>query len=209
METLIIYGCGGHARSVAAAVKDNWNIIFVDPGARPGEKIFGFDVVPDLDAVSNFENCFFHVAVGEGGKRKAVFEMLKCKNFRFPVLRAASAMIGPESVIGEGTFIGEGVYIGPRVSIGKNNIINTRAVVEHDAVVQDHTHISINAAVAGYSEVGSSVMLGAAAAVIDHISICDDVVIGAGAVVCRDITAAGVYVGVPAVKIKDIDHEQN
>ena len=206
METLIIYGCGGHARSVAAAVKDAWNIIFVDPGARPGEKIVGFDVLPDPGMISHPENCFFHVGIGDGEKRKEFFDILKSRKFRFPVLCAASALIGPETGIGEGTFIGEGVYIGPHVSIGKNNIINTRAMVEHDAVVGDHSHISINAAVAGYSRVGNSVMLGAAAAVIDHISICDDAVIGAGAVVCRDITSAGVYAGVPAVNIKDAKH---
>ena len=208
METLIIYGCGGHARSVASVVKSTWNIIFVDPGARKGEKIFGFDVLPDWRSISNLENCFFHVAIGDGEKRKKVFEMLKSRKFRLPVLCASSAIIGSESIVGEGSFIAEGVYIGPRVSIGMNNIINTRALIEHDAMVLDHTHISINTAIAGYSRVGSAVMLGASSTVIDHISICDNVTIGAGAVVCHDITAAGIYAGVPAVKIKDISHEK-
>lgn len=209
METLIIYGCGGHARSVATAVKGTWNIIFVDHGAREGEKIFGFDVLSDCESISNLEKYFFHVAIGDGEKRKKVFEMLKSRKFRLPVLCASSAIIGPETVIGEGSFIAEGVYIGPRVSIGMNNIINTRALIEHDSIVLDHTHISINSSIAGYSRVGSSVMLGAASTVIDNISICDKVTIGAGAVVCHDITDSGVYVGVPAVKIKDIAHEKN
>ena len=117
METLIIYGCGGHARSVATAVKNAWNIIFVDPGARKGEKIFGFDVLPDWKAISNLEYCFFHVAIGDGEKRKKVFKMLKSRKLRLPVLCESSAIIGPETIIGEGAFIAEGVYIGPRVSM--------------------------------------------------------------------------------------------
>jgi acetyltransferase-like isoleucine patch superfamily enzyme len=34
------------------------------------------------------------------------------------------------------------------------------------------------------------------------VSICDDVVIGAGSVVTKDITESGTYVGNPAVRLK-------
>jgi len=38
--------------------------------------------------------------------------------------------------------------------------------------------------------------------VIDKVSITDDVVIGAGSIVIKDITDAGVYVGCPARRIR-------
>ena len=37
---------------------------------------------------------------------------------------------------------------------------------------------------------------------IDKISVCDNVIIGAGAVVIEDIMEAGTYVGIPAKRIK-------
>jgi acetyltransferase-like isoleucine patch superfamily enzyme len=37
------------------------------------------------------------------------------------------------------------------------------------------------------------------------VSICDHVVIGAGAVVTKDITEKGVYAGNPARKMKEVD----
>jgi UDP-N-acetylbacillosamine N-acetyltransferase len=37
---------------------------------------------------------------------------------------------------------------------------------------------------------------------IDKISVCDDVIIGAGSVVIKNITESGTYVGNPARKVK-------
>ena len=58
------------------------------------------------------------------------------------------------------------------------------------------------AVVAGRARIGRNVFVGAGAVVIDSISVCDDVVIGAGAVVTSSIDEAGVYVGVPARRMK-------
>jgi acetyltransferase-like isoleucine patch superfamily enzyme len=47
--------------------------------------------------------------------------------------------------------------------------------------------------------IGNNVSIGSNATVLP-VRICDNVVIGAGSVVTRDITEAGVYAGNPAVK---------
>lgn len=203
METLIIYGCGGHARSVAASVMTDWNIIFIDSAAKKNEKIFGFDVLTSLDGIHGIENCYFHIAVGDCSIRKNKFEEWKKCGFRFPVLLSKTAIICPEAVIGCGTFIAEGGYVGPYAVIGENAIVNTHAVIEHDSSVQAHSHISINSTVAGYTHIGSSVFLGAGATVIDRLKICNSVIVGAGAVVCNDIVTPGTYVGIPAKKIHE------
>ncbi len=51
------------------------------------------------------------------------------------------------------------------------------------------------------TSVGDRVSIGSNATILP-VRICDDVVIGAGAVVTRDITAAGTYAGNPARKIR-------
>ena len=67
--------------------------------------------------------------------------------------------------------------------------------------IGEFSHISVNATVCGRCTIGNNVFLGAGAVVKDKIAICDDVVIGANALVIKDITASGVYVGSPARKI--------
>ncbi len=202
LETLIIHGCGGHARSVASAFKKRWSVIFVDANVLPGERILGCPSYRSLDQVIGAESASHHVAIGGLAEKKAVFESLRNAGYDLPVLIAPGAVIAEGAELGQGVFIGVGAYVGPNARIGDNTIINTHAIAEHDTVIGAHTHISINAAVAGYSKVGSEVMLGAGATVIDKVSVGDRIVIGAGGVVVRDLTEPGTYVGVPAKALK-------
>ncbi len=198
METLIIYGCGGHARSVASAVKGRWSIVFVDGNARPGEQILGCPVYGSAEQVPHASSAAHHVALGALAKKKELFESLRQAGYSLPVLIAPGAVVAEGAELGAGVFVGVGAYVGPNARIGENTIVNTHAIAEHDTVIGAHTHISINAAVAGYSRIGSEVMLGAGATVIDKVSVGDRIVIGAGSVVVRDLTVPGTYVGVPA-----------
>ena len=45
-------------------------------------------------------------------------------------------------------------------------------------------------------------MIGAGAIIIERLSICDNVIIGAGSLVRKDIDEPGTYVGNPLIKIK-------
>ena len=53
------------------------------------------------------------------------------------------------------------------------------------------------------TKVGSQVSIGSNATILP-LEICDNVIIGAGAVVTKDITQSGIYAGNPARKIKDL-----
>ena len=86
--------------------------------------------------------------------------------------------------------------------IGKHCIINTGAVIEHDNFLQNYVHVSPNAALAGTVHVGERVHVGVGACVKNNTNITADVTVGAGAAVVKDITEAGVYVGVPARRMR-------
>ena len=86
--------------------------------------------------------------------------------------------------------------------LGVGVIVNHGAVVDHDCEVGSFSHIAPRAALSGAVRVGSRVLLGTGACVLPGLSICDDVVVGAGAVVHEHLTQAGVYAGVPARRIQ-------
>lgn len=198
-KKLIILGCGGHARSLADVAIANGisQLVFVDDNARENEKQFGFPVLRYLPAE---EDADYIVAIGDNQSREKVFTALANKNIT--TLIANDAYIGVNAHIGQGVLVAHGAHIGPNATIGANTIINTHCVIEHDCIIGKHSHISVNAVVAGKSQVDDFVMIGTGATVIDNIKICSHVRVGAGAIVVRDIQEPGIYVGIPARKIK-------
>lgn len=116
--------------------------------------------------------------------------------------------------IGDGSFIGPFVEIQRRVTIGKRTRVQSHAFICELVTIGDDCFIShgamfindvfkIGGPAYGKEElwksttVGNNVSIGTNATIMP-VSICDNVVIGAGAVVTRDITESGIYAGNPA-----------
>ena len=57
----------------------------------------------------------------------------------------------------------------------------------------------------GHIKIGSNVFIGLDAIVMPGIIICNDVIVSAGAIVSKNINESGVYAGIPAKKIMDMD----
>ena len=53
------------------------------------------------------------------------------------------------------------------------------------------------------TKIGNKVSIGSNATILP-VTICDDVVIGAGAVVTKDILEPGIYAGNPAIKLRNL-----
>lgn len=124
--------------------------------------------------------------------------------------------------IGDYSFVGPFVEIQKKVVIGKHCKIQSHSFICELVTIGSHCFIGhgvafINdtfatGAPAGGDTtkwkstlIGNHVSIGSNATILP-VNICDHVVIGAGAVVTKDIKTPGVYAGNPAKKIKDIDN---
>ena len=126
-----------------------------------------------------------------------------------------------DCIIGDNTFVGpfveiqKGVVIGKRVKVQSHSFICELVTIGNDCFI-GHGVMFINDL---FSEgvpangkkdlwkstsIGNRVSIGSNATILP-INICDNVVIGAGSVVTKNITESGVYVGNPAIKIKEIN----
>jgi acetyltransferase-like isoleucine patch superfamily enzyme len=120
--------------------------------------------------------------------------------------------------IGDGCFIGpfseiqKGVVIGARTRIQSHSFICELVTIGEDCFI-GHGVMFINDAFASggpargrkdlwcETRIGNRVSVGSNATIMP-VQIVDDVVIGAGAVVTKDITVAGVYAGNPARQLR-------
>ncbi len=124
-----------------------------------------------------------------------------------------------------GCTLGDGVFVGPFVEIQRGVRIGARTRVQSHAFVCELVTIGEDCFVShgamfvndlfrkggpargdttqwGATRIGNRVSIGTHATVLP-VTICDDVVIGAGAVVTRDIQEPGIYAGNPARKIRE------
>jgi acetyltransferase-like isoleucine patch superfamily enzyme len=138
-------------------------------------------------------------------------------------------IIEPANVYG--CRLGDDVFVGPFVEIQKGVSIGARSRIQSHSFVCELVEIGEDCVVAhgvmfindlfatggpakGRRElwratrVGSRVSIGSNATILP-VSICDDVVIGAGAVVTRDIKVAGVYAGNPARLLRRLKHDSS
>lgn len=197
-ESLIIFGCGGHARSVAdvlLAAHPHISLTFVDLAARPGETIFDFPVQKEAEVRGDY---FF--AVGDNVQRRELLERLGSDGLTNVV--APNSYLGRNAKLGKGVFIASYAHVGPLAEIGDNVIVNTHATIDHETKVGAHSQVGPQVAIGGRVTIGEEVFIGIGAAVIDRVTICSKVTIGAGSVVVTDIAEPGTYVGVPARPIK-------
>jgi len=124
-----------------------------------------------------------------------------------------------ECELGDGVFVGpfveiqRGVRIGARTRVQSHAFICELVTIGEDCFVS-HGAMFVNDTFARggpargdqtlwkSTSIGNRVSIGTNATIMP-VEICDDVVIGAGAVVTRAITEPGLYAGVPARRIGD------
>lgn len=200
-EKLLIIGASGHGKVVAdIALKMNkWtSIVFLDDDETV-KSCMGIEVVgKSLDAFKHIQDCDLFVAIGNNVTREKIQEKLETEGASLPTLIHPTAVIAEQVELGEGTVIMPGVVINCCTRIGKGCIINTGATIDHDNLIEDYVHISPGVHLAGTVKVGLGSWLGIGSIVSNNLEISSGCKLGAGAVVVKDITEIGTYVGVPA-----------
>lgn len=194
---IIIFGSGGHARVVAEIVlrENKYQLVgFVDPLAKhPKEKIFDLPIRKDYKGIEGFV-----IGVGNNQNRAKRFKELKKKGLKPVCAIHPTAHIGRDVVIGKGSVVNMGAIIATQCVIGENSIINSGAIIEHEDKIGNHVHIAPGVALAGRVIVKDYAFLGIRSVVKDYITIGKKAIVGAGAVVIREVPDNTTVIGIPA-----------
>ena len=130
--------------------------------------------------------------------------VMKLKGVPGP-LRNAQRYRDKGVVIGEGTRIYRNVHIGTsasdHITIGRNCVLTGCTILGHDASLKRY----IGKSVPGPVVIGDDCFIGFNATVLKGVAIGNEAIVGAGAVVTRDVPARSVVAGNPAEVICGVD----
>lgn len=205
MKRLAMLGASGHGKVVADIAEINgWDVVFFDDAFPSVNGLAHWPVVGRTEELLNdlqcFDGCF--VAIGQNRIRLEKQQMLAKKGATFPVLVHPTAVISRHAHVDLGCVVMAGAVINPCAQINQACIVNTAATVDHDCMLADGVHISPGVHLAGAVSVGECSWIGIGASVKQCLSIGANVVVGAGAVVVKDIADNLTVVGVPASRIE-------
>jgi len=156
-----------------------------------------------LSGIKNRSEIGFVVAIGNphGRVRLKLHEKLVNEGLIPTIIIHPSAIIAENAIIGEGSQIMAGAIVMPEAIIGKECIINTKASVDHECLIEDGSEIAPGATLCGSVHLGVNVWICAGATILPRLTIGHDSIVGAGAVVLRDVRPSTTIVGIPAKKI--------
>lgn len=210
MKRLAIIGSGDLGQLIAHHAKTDggFEIIgFFDDFATLGARTKHGQILGKLSQIeeSYAQNKFDLLSIAVGYKhlafREQCFERFSCSIPMAKIIHS-SCFVDSTAVIEPGCFLLPGCVIDTGVRIGKNSVLNTACCVAHDSSIGDNCFLSPRVAIAGFVEIEAKCFLGINTTVIDNIKIASGTQTGAGAVVIKNIDEAGLYVGVPATRMR-------
>lgn len=208
MRDLVIFGSGGFAREVAQVVRDingvtpTWSLrgLLDDDTTKHGAVVGGLTVLGGASWWEAHRDVAVVIGIGNTVAKRKVAQRLAGASFASLV--HPRAWLGERIEVGEGSVICANVTATCDIAIGRHVILNLAVTVGHDARVEDFTTVAPSVNVSGGVRVGSGCDLGTGSAIIQNVMLGGWSIVGAGAVVVRDLPANVTAVGAPARIIK-------
>ncbi len=225
-KRIVMMGAGAFARETLWAVNEmkegfgSYSVIgFLDDDetkrGKPvlphskGEVTTELTILGSLDHIihSGFGDFDFILpAIGTTEAKKSFTERILAYGCRLPgPVIHRSVELGHDNVLGDGTIIFAGSTITVNSVLGLQVNVNPQCSIAHDVIIGDFCNLSPGVHLTGGVRLEEGVNIGTGAVILPRITIGKWSVIGAGAVVTRDIPPYSVAAGVPAKIIKTRD----
>ncbi len=190
---LALFGYGGHAREIACQIEDEVTFFVDDEYAN--------NIAKPISEFNPQEYAMM-VAVADSKDRFDIVQRLPKETKYFTFIHPTAQIFDNNIEVGEGSFIGANTILTTNIKIGKHAILNRGNQIGHDCKIGDYFSAMPGAIVSGNVTIFDLVYMGTNSAIKEKILIHSLSTIGMNSCVIKHIEEPGVFVGVPATKIK-------
>lgn len=205
-KRVVIFGTGDFARvaSVYLAQDSPHEVVgftahraFIKQGELLGKPVLPFEELPRTHPPGEF---VLFVAIGFRGVNKARAEVYEtCKGLGYELISyiCSRATCWGHVEIGDNCFVFENNVLQPFVRIGNDVILWSGNHIGHDATIGDHCFITSHVVISGNAHIEPYCFLGVNSTVRDGVTVGAESVVGAGALVVKNLAPQSVLKGAP------------
>ncbi|MCB0617461.1 MAG: NeuD/PglB/VioB family sugar acetyltransferase [Saprospiraceae bacterium] len=202
-KKICIVGTGGFAKEILWLIDDIGRFAevecFMEPDHEWSERtIMDKPVRPQSEFDPGVHTAV--IGIGHPQLREKVVHQLPAGT-TFETLVHPNSYVTRWSTLGEGCVVCAGSVVSVHAVLGKHVQVNCYSTIGHDCQIGDYNTTTAAVSISGDCIVGKHVYWGNGSTIRQGLTVCDEVMIGMGAVVSKNITESGVYVGIPAQKM--------
>lgn len=176
---------------------------------RVGEQIHGFTIIDsnnNLFENDSLEGKNFAISVGNNKIRAELANKIREKGGNLPTLIHPTAVVSKYAKIAHSVVVHANSVIQADVTLEEDTVVSYNVSVTHTSKIGKACYLAFNSSIGAYVEIQDFVFVGQSASIVsgklNYIG--HDSVIGAGALVIRDVEPYSVVAGNPAKLIKKL-----
>ncbi|GAB3584325.1 acetyltransferase [Amycolatopsis endophytica] len=198
-NNLVVLGAGGLARQIVGALDDIEEVHFLGLTGEPDQQTTenGAPLLGGDQVLEKLETAYV-IGLADLAVRRRLDEYASGIEKEPGLVRHPSARVEKRVSIGPGAVLMPGAHVQEAVILARHVLVDADVLICHEAVVGSQVTLSPRSVVGARSRIGAGTTIGMGGIVLPDVTLGDDVVVGAGAVVTRNVPSKTTVVGVPA-----------
>lgn len=213
MKDIFVIGSGGFSKQVIEIIEEinykenRYNLVGIidDNKKLVGTKVLGYKVIGDTDYLNKYSTdnkVYGIIAIANSKVRETIAK--KLARVFWVNLVHPTAIVSRYTQYGVGNIICAGVIVNPNFKMGNHCHINIGCTLGHDIIIRNFVTLMPACKISGNTILKSMSTVGSGAVILQGLTLEENVILGAAALLTKNTHKDYTYIGIPARGMKKL-----